>query len=895
MSRYLSISINLLLLIVLLQPAVTLGLEKGSDTDWWRGFCPMGLNGPVSTATQWNSDLVVGGNFSEAGGLPAGCVARWSGDYWLPISTGLDAAPTTLFEYGDVLLAGGEFTQADGEPAINVAKYEDYQWGAMGDELRDEVHGFCTHNGALYAVGFFTLDESNPLSPYSAGAHWDGFHWILDNYTNWEWDSAIYAMRHFNANLYYGGQFAFYSAHHPGTWDTAYNIMRMDDEDAYQRLGDGMGGAVTELLPIGITLWIAGTFTSADGQACFGLASASSGHLLYPAAPLPYTASIREMIEYRDRPLVALSGGGDNRVLLYGDGSWQDDYPGNFQSELKCVASEGGRLYAGGSFNHGICVWDEDQWVHLGGGLGDPLNNFYNIRALLPYDGGLVAGGNFVLPGIVEGLYSQNLAFWNGEHWHYMDAVFNFDVYALAVHQTDLIAGGAFTTVNGDLLSHLASWDGDIWQDLGGVNGSVYALQGDFAGSLVVGGSFSSAGGVGAQRIAIWNGSYWSGMGAGFNATVRALAVHDGQLYAAGDFTLSGGTTLNHVARWNASLASWEALGSGLNGDVLSMVSFAGDLVVGGEFEQAGGADAAHIARWNGASWQPMADGFSGDATPLAVKSLCVADGRLLAGGNFTQAGGHIVNHVAEWAGDDSWHPLGTGVKTGYFQPEVTAMAPMDGAVYLGGHFGTAGNYPSVNMARWDAGPLVGNTLKSFSVDQDATSLTTRWETVTPTPDIEFRLEIHDGRQIRSIPYRALPGATLYHAEQPLLELMPGSMEVVLLSRGIGYAQWRTLASETVTLTAPRPVRLEGATPNPFNAGTVVVFNLAEAKIVSLTIYGLGGHLVKTLAAGPYGIGRHELPWDGRNDQGRMMASGNYLIKLDTGDRIETVKLQLLK
>jgi hypothetical protein len=74
---------------------------------------------------------------------------------------------------------------------------------------------------------------------------------------------------------------------------------------------------------------------------------------------------------------------------------------------------------------------------------------------------------------------------------------------------------------------------------------------------------------------------------------------------------------------------------------------------------------------------------------------------------------------------------------------------------------------------------------------------------------------------------------------------------------------------------------LEDVAPNPFNPETVLSFDLPDAREVSLVVYDLAGRTVRTLMDDEVrGAGRHEMKWDGSNDQGTAVPSGVYLYRL---------------
>ena len=95
----------------------------------------------------------------------------------------------------------------------------------------------------------------------------------------------------------------------------------------------------------------------------------------------------------------------------------------------------------------------------------------------------------------------------------------------------------------------------------------------------------------------------------------------------------------------------------------------------------------------------------------------------------------------------------------------------------------------------------------------------------------------------------------------------------------------------------PGRFALEQNFPNPFNSATVIRFALPDAADVDLAIFNLAGQRVATLANGIRTAGTYTLRWDGRNDDGRALASGVYLYRLETrdGQQVETRKLVLMR
>jgi len=98
----------------------------------------------------------------------------------------------------------------------------------------------------------------------------------------------------------------------------------------------------------------------------------------------------------------------------------------------------------------------------------------------------------------------------------------------------------------------------------------------------------------------------------------------------------------------------------------------------------------------------------------------------------------------------------------------------------------------------------------------------------------------------------------------------------------------------------PQTHRLHPAKPNPFYAAkdvrSAVTFDMSNREYMSLEIYNILGHKVRTLWQGERMAGaRQRLSWNGLSDNGQTLPSGVYLIQLKVGNEVETVKITLLR
>ncbi len=100
---------------------------------------------------------------------------------------------------------------------------------------------------------------------------------------------------------------------------------------------------------------------------------------------------------------------------------------------------------------------------------------------------------------------------------------------------------------------------------------------------------------------------------------------------------------------------------------------------------------------------------------------------------------------------------------------------------------------------------------------------------------------------------------------------------------------------ETPPQGLPGRFALKANYPNPFNNETVINYQLPVNTHTTLTVYNLLGQQVRTLVNGPQTAGSHRVAWDGKDDSGKVVASGVYLYRMEAGDYVKTRKLMLLK
>jgi len=99
------------------------------------------------------------------------------------------------------------------------------------------------------------------------------------------------------------------------------------------------------------------------------------------------------------------------------------------------------------------------------------------------------------------------------------------------------------------------------------------------------------------------------------------------------------------------------------------------------------------------------------------------------------------------------------------------------------------------------------------------------------------------------------------------------------------------------TVQLPAIYKLLGNYPNPFNAGTVILFRVSKPlnRPVSVKIYNSVGQLVRILTVMVHGEGEYSVHWDGTGAGDLALGSGVYFYLIDFGDAILGERMVLIK
>jgi hypothetical protein len=125
--------------------------------------------------------------------------------------------------------------------------------------------------------------------------------------------------------------------------------------------------------------------------------------------------------------------------------------------------------------------------------------------------------------------------------------------------------------------------------------------------------------------------------------------------------------------------------------------------------------------------------------------------------------------------------------------------------------------------------------------------------------------------------------------------------EVRLYGRALSAAEIQDdMATPVVGVESPNPspaIRsgLLSAAPNPFGPTTHIRFRLASSQGARLRVFDVTGRLVRVFDLQRLIPGEHVLTWDGGDDDGRPLATGVYVARLDSVDAADAMRIVLVR
>jgi hypothetical protein len=514
------------------------GASSADRVTMWNGSAWVDLGtaftGSISSLAVLGSELIAGGGFSTAGGVPASNIARWNGTAWSALGSGTSSSVNALAVLGSELFACGGFSTAGGVTVNNVARWDGTAWNAMRSGLVNTGApvDMAVVRGRINVVGAFTHAALSEV-PMPGIATWNAAEQIWEAVSS-SFDAQINCFLEFQGKLYAGGR-----------------------------------------------------FTRAGGNDARGLA-AWDGLTWQPVGSMPLR-TVNALAEYNGQLIAAGSVlnpdlSSSNRVIRFDGTDWlslTDAASSNFDSSISSMIVYNGDLYVAGRFStaggvaaNRIARWNGTTWSPLQQGLtgtfGSQSSPFASTLAV--YNNELYVGGAFVNAGSVTNV--NHVARWNGTTWNRAGTLNGWSTFAfvasMAVFQGQLYATGNALFTPGQ---EIGRWNGTTWTGLpnalsgsdnfGSVGGRSMCVHN---GNLYVGGVFSSAGGITSYKIVRYTGTTWQSVGtAGLGSTasnrdiILALSSYKSDLMIGGRFTAAGTAGSGNFLRFTETNIPWIA------------------------------------------------------------------------------------------------------------------------------------------------------------------------------------------------------------------------------------------------------------------------------------------------------------------------------------------------
>ncbi|MCH8478550.1 MAG: hypothetical protein LAT56_11475 [Wenzhouxiangella sp.] len=637
----------------------------------------VGVNSTVRALAWGDGELFVGGALTMAGTLEVDRLARWNGSAWQRLGSGLSngvslgsgtAQVWSMVWVNDSLYVGGRFDSAALVAANNIARWSAGQWHRLGTPSDNGVTGGTVV--ALEAVGSNVVAggtfNAAGAAPANRLALWNGSSWSTIGAGPVHgpgFGSTISTITAHAGDLYVGGELNFADA---GGSVCGPCVMRWD-------------GSAWHALPFEPTfgssfLDTVDALASHDGQLYVGVTNFSG----QPGGGLRrWSGSQWQTLGGTDETSIGVSLLSISQGLLVG----------------------GTSNAPGATPRYGLMRWAGSQFFSAGqpGGQGSS----FIVTSVLEHEGQIYAARGVAI------------ARWDGSEWTSLPGRFNGSIFALAMYQGMLYAGGVFSQINGEPALRIARFDGTDWLPVGGGitgEGGLEPLVRDLKvvnGQLYVAGEFDQAGSVTANSIATWNGSNWAALSSLFGnglesdlgslvipGNARSLASDGNDIYVVGAFNRAGGSAATGIARWDGS--NWFSVGGGLSSSPRSVAWHEGAVHIGGtNLQDAQGSDSGTVARLSSGQWQVVMP----SQTMSSATNLVSHEGWLYAAGSGLAA--VDGDALARWNGQQ-WQRFDTGVLFG----DVRSLAVTDQRLSIGGSFQQVGPHASHYFAIFDFGEL---------------------------------------------------------------------------------------------------------------------------------------------------------------------------------------------
>jgi Ig-like domain-containing protein len=429
------------------------------------------VSGSVNAFTVYGDDVIMGGSFSNAGGVAANNIVAWNGSTFSALGSGIGGSVSALAAHYDGLnydlIAGGPISTAGGLSANYLARWDGAFWTSFGGGAVSAVNAIATLGTRVIAAGDLNQD-TNVAQRAKNIVQFDGLELSpLGSGLN----SGVYALKAFepasgDREMVAGGRFTM-----AGGTPANYIARWLENPDVgsppphWEAMGSGFNNWVLAVERMTNSYVAGGLFTSSGGATANRVAVWNESTDTWTQIQGGTNGTVRALKSYlQTQPFLqyvliaggdfsTASGAGANRIAV-------------------CTQSA-----FGGSFS---------AWSPMGSGLSGGI-----VHAIERHAGSTYAGGSFTTSG---GTTLNRIGRWTGSAWVPVGTGvgFNQSVFVLKSSGSNLYAAGAFTSVDGIAVNRIARWNGTNWSAVPtGTESSIIALH-LYNGELQVGGYFDT-------------------------------------------------------------------------------------------------------------------------------------------------------------------------------------------------------------------------------------------------------------------------------------------------------------------------------------------------------------------------------------------------------------------
>ncbi|MCL4178118.1 MAG: hypothetical protein KJ072_10315 [Verrucomicrobia bacterium] len=248
-------------------------IVRRDDTHWTTlgsaNANPLERMPQIYTMCEFNGDLYVGGAFDALGDAQNN-VAKWDGQRWTSLGSGVSGYVNQLLAFDGFLYVDGDFNLTSGPTLPAPVQWDGQRWSPVDGAIPGKI---TTKTGTGTNLFLAVSADSNGLQPTNFLVRWTESGWTHLGGV----EGRVHSLCLHGGELYAGGTFTSIGgtqANHIGRWDGS----------SWLPLGSGIAGgtdvSVSSIVGLADELLVGGTFTTAGNQPSLNFAVWQIPHAL---------------------------------------------------------------------------------------------------------------------------------------------------------------------------------------------------------------------------------------------------------------------------------------------------------------------------------------------------------------------------------------------------------------------------------------------------------------------------------------------------------------------------------------------------------------------------------------------------------------------------------------